>query len=187
MNKKLITKVEKAIADRKTAKDSLTYRIEKAKADTAEAEQLMLKATSTDDEKEYITAADKRRFNENIVEVCEKKLKDLDSEQEYNKILDAIRSDAKDCICEAEKKAAGLVAELYKLCDSIDDNIQKHNDLIVRWAIESGKLPHESLILFTSSNNELMYLKKILRRRIDSMNYEKTTSMYDGISIRTNK
>lgn len=166
MNKKIISKIEKIIQDRHEQTAALKKRIDQARAEIEKAEAAMNTATTEDNEAEYIRAADKKRFNENVIAANEAKLQTLKmavSESEYNAIIDEIKADARKSAEEAEKKAADLFGSLYALADSFSREVKECDQLLAKWANANGK--DAMTVNFSPMNTELLSLKGEIEKK----------------------
>lgn len=183
MNKKTIAKIDKLIQAQNEAKAALNQRIEQAQADIEKANKAMEKATATDNEAEYIKAADKKRFNENVISSCEQKIEDLKkatSEQEYNDIINEIKADAAKEIDDTEKTAADIIADLYKTIHALEREIHDYNNLLQRWADANGStIPG---IEYAAFKHELPALKiEIQKRKTAAFHTGRNGSIYAKI------
>jgi len=166
MNKKIVNKIEKAIQERQEQTTALKRRIDQARAEIEKADAAMNTATTEDNEAEYIRAADKKRFNENVIAANEAKLQTMKmvvNESEYNAIIDEIKADARKSAEEAEKKAADLFGSLYALADNFSREVKECDQLLAKWANANGK--DAMTVNYSPMNTELLTLKGELEKK----------------------
>ena len=182
MNKKVAAKIERAILDRQTAKDALASRIDAAKAEITKAQNDATAATAGDNENDYLNAADRKRFNESIINTCEQKLKALSSETEFNRLVDEIKTEAFSNIDKTEQAAAANIGELFALCRNAADEITQANAYIIQAAAATGRDSFGATIYWDESKHELLFLKRIIEQRKKHADCNKSTNVYSQVN-----
>ena len=166
---KLNKEIDKLLADAEATRSNIEKRKAKAEAEKTEAQAALNEAAEANDDVKYHQAKEKLRFANDTIEMCSNRLKSLEgslcSSDKNADVVDQIDEEIRKAAKAAEKKAASLVAELYKAAQELDATITENNAVKTRWATEVMKTS-ASLAPYNKELSEVLYLGKIIRQRI---------------------
>ncbi len=187
---KIERKITKLVSENNSAKANYQARIEKAKAEKAEGQRELNAAAEADDDAAYHRAKDKIRYADDTIEMCSNRLDKLDealcSEKEYKEIINEINAESEKAEKDAEKKAAALLKELYKLSIELGKAIDENNRLLEKWCVLIHK-DSEPPRYYSKSDSEVLYLgNMIIRRKAAKKGLQNagidTDNIYDSIA-----
>ena len=161
------SKLNKIISRNDATKANLRARLEKARADKAEGQKELDAAAESGDDSAYHKAKDKIRFAEDAIEMCTKRLNELDAAQcsraEYEEAINAIMAETEKAEQAAEKKVAPLVAELFKLAQELNRTIDENHRMMEKWHAAAGE--KTTLEYYPKNTSEVLYLGTMISRR----------------------
>ena len=165
---KIERKINKLVEENEAAKANIQAKMKKAEADQIEAENEITAAADNDDDVAFHRAKEKLRYAEDTIEMCNNRMNTLDaalcSEAECEEVKREILADSEKAERAAEKKAATLVSELYKIAQELDRTIDDNNRLMEKWCalVQKDSMPP---MLYKKSTSEVLYLGNMIRRR----------------------
>ena len=168
---KIERKINKLVEDNEAAKANIQAKLKKAEADKIEAENEIDAAADADDDMAFHKAKEKLRYAEDTIEMCSNKMNTLEaalcSEAEGEEVKREINAESEKAERAAEKKAATLVSELYKLSQELNRTIDDNNRLLEKWCaiVLKDCMPPK---YYNKSASEVIYLGNMICRRKDA-------------------
>lgn len=182
---KTIKAIESKLQERIDQKKALQERIDKAKADVDSARKMMAKAASAEDEASFNKAADRERFNLNVIAANEERLKELENipYAEAEKTLQEISSLMQSIENDATEKAAGSVGTFFSVAIKAQAEMESLQELAKRYAMEAGN--NQTVLPYVMRQSELFGLLNVLKnnkRRIECNGIQCT--LYKGVTLK---
>lgn len=165
---KMERKLNKLITENDAMKANIRAKLEKAKVENTEGRKELDAAAESGDDSAYHKAKDKIRFAEDTIEMCTDRLNALEaalcSKAEYEEAISTIKNETEKAEQTAEKKAASLVAELYKLAQELSRTIDENNRLMEKWHTAAGD-SHVQLEYYPKNASEVLFLGNMISKR----------------------